>query len=688
MHLRLAFSWLPALVLAAVSVVYAESPPGELRVEIESIPDDLLLTDGETSIEVEGRTSVFGGLKYIDLFVAIDTSESLENTDPKNYRTAGATELIRGLPERSDIRLGLVRFASRAEIVTPLTDDRESIVTALESLKTIGGTNIADGIRSAIEGLDAGSRPDSSRIILLFTDGKSDRKKALAAAEEAAARDIVVHTMLLGEREKGLGLMQEIAETTGGSFLQVADPEQLPQAFRDLRTTGVDFVELSVNDGPPIRADLAAGFYNLDLPLQPGLNRVTATASSLLGARASETVTVAVSGPLRVSIAKPADGRLFQNRESETIVEIEAGIFDTVTPDLEQAYPTLGIETVTLSVNAGPPIPARFAAGSFVGSVPLGIRENRIVATATSVDGRVAKAAIDVTVRSPGCGELSVSAEREGVPAVSVTDRGLELIFDASNSMWGRMNGRPKVTIAKETVLRVMDAFPDDLFVALRVYGHRSQREEKNCRDSELLVPLGQNNREAIRDAIERFQPRGQTPLAYSLEQVSADFEDFEGDRVVALITDGIESCDGDPVAVAEGLQVDERQRPIHVIGFGLEQGPDEALASLKAIATSSGGKFLTAGSGPELQEALGETVGTPFTVWKEITPVGKGTLGADDVLKLSGGDYVLRLESDPPREFPFSLEPEQGLGIALVRTGDEVTVTQTRAPVPYTPCE
>jgi hypothetical protein len=235
-----------------------------------------------------------------------------------------------------------------------------------------------------------------------------------------------------------------------------------------------------------------------------------------------------------------------------------------------------------------------------------------------------------------------------------------------------------------------MTGFPEDFFVALRVYGHQFDRDQRNCEDSELLIPLGTGNVHEIRRAIEGFKPRGWTPLGYSVEQVPADFGDFEGERAVVLITDGIESCDGDAVEAARGFQEEGKHRPIHVIGFGFELGPEarEALASLRLIAETTDGKFITAGDADELRRALAETAGTPFSIWRGERHVDDGTLGANEIFQLPAGDYTLRLASEPPRQFEFRLGAEETLALSLVREGTRVFTRDAREPAAYYLCE
>ncbi len=558
------------------------APTGELKVEIQTPSPGLFLTGGETWIDVEGGASIFGGVRLLDLMLVLDTSKSLRQTDPRDYRSAGAIGLVESLSPRSDIQIGVVDFDSNGKLVLPLTRDRGAVVEALRGLNQFGRTDLAAGIRTALKEFERNARPNSSRVILLFTDGKSNAKKARKAMEEAQGPGIAIHTLLLGSNEKGATILHEIAAGTGASFIHVTDPAKLPQAFLNLRTTGIDSVRLSVNGSEPVLT--------------------------------------------------------------------------------------------------------RLAGGTFSGRLPLQLGENRIVAVARSLDERIEEDTVSVTVGPPGCAELELNAVSDGRPAFSISERAVAIVFDASNSMWGQMDGQPKMSVAKDILRDAFDWFPGDLMMALRVYGHRTPREMRDCSDSELLVPFGKDNREHIREAISGLRPRGQTPLAYSLNQIAGDFGEFRGERAVVLVTDGIESCGGDPVAAARALR--EREIAVHVIGFGLGNEVDEDTASLDAIAQASGGRFITARSAEELRDALAVTVGTPFRVFKGDAVVANGALGSGEPVLLPEGHYRVRLESAPPHELPIDLTREEGLTVTLERKIGSVSHSEWRHAADYTPCE
>ncbi len=553
-----------------------------VQIEIQSPSADFTATSDETMVEVEGIASAIGGVRYLDMIFVMDTSQSLRGSDPEDYRSAGAIGLVRNLSPKSDIQIGVVSFAGRGKLEQPLTSNRDGVVEALRSLPRNGSTNLAGGILAALQELEANGRPGSSRVIMLFTDGMSNEKKAYDAAIKAHGRGVAVQTMLLGSSKKGTSILDTIAWATGGSFLQVTDPTMLPQAFLDLRTTGVD--------------------------------------------------------------------------------------------------------SVTLSVNGSEPVPAKLAGGTFAGNVPLEVGENRIVAFATSLDGHTKESVVTVTVQDASCAALEVAATKSGRPVVSLNDRAVEIVVDASRSMWGRMDGEPKMSVAKDILYDVSYWFPEDLDLALRAYGSTSPSDSNDCADSRLLVPFGEDNREWIRQAVTGLRPLGQTPIAYALNEASGDFGSHGDDRALVLVTDGIESCGGDPVQAARDLRA--QGIIVHLIGFGMGSAADEDTASLHAVANASGGRYVTAGSAEELKYALAQTVATSFSVLKGSTEVASGYLGSDEPMYLPEGDYRVVLHSSPPQSVEVSLAAKDRVTVTLEKEAGQVSHFQRRDRIEYRSCE
>jgi Mg-chelatase subunit ChlD len=568
------------LILALAGTAMASERA--LQVEIQSPTVGHTVEDGATRVEVEGIASAIGGVRYLDIMFVVDTSQSLRRSDPDDYRSAGAIGLVRDLSPKSDIRIGVVGFAKNSEVAQSMTSDRDAVVETLRLLPRSGSTNIAAGINAAVAEFERNGRPGSSRVIMLFTDGMSNENRAYDAAMDASKKGIAVQSLMLGESQKGSTILDTIAWATGGSFLRVSDPSKLPEAFLNLRTTGVD--------------------------------------------------------------------------------------------------------SVTLSVNGSEPVPARLAGGTFAGSVPVNIGENRIVAVATSLDGDIQASEIVVNVNDTSCAALEVTALNEGRPAYSLNDRAVQIVVDASKSMWGQIDGRSKMDIAKTTLEEVSYWLPDDLDLSLRAYGNTSPSELSNCTDSSLLVPFGERNKDYIRHAIAELRPKGQTPIAFALNQAARDFGSTQNERILVLVTDGIESCGGDPVAAASALR--QQGIVVHLIGFGFGSTAGEDTASLKAVAAASGGRYVTARNADELKAALAATVATSFSVYQGRTEVASGSLGSADIMLLPEGDYRVQLHSSPPVEAEVSLAPRESVTLTLQKNGGVVSPLERRDELPHTTCD
>lgn len=150
-------------------------------------------------------------------------------------------------------------------------------------------------------------------------------------------------------------------------------------------------------------------------------------------------------------------------------------------------------------------------------------------------------------------------------------------IFDDSFSMYGGWGSGTKIDISKKLMGEFLDSLKNTpkLQVALRCYGHQTPfRPNRNCQDSKLEVPFDAalTNCKKIKDRINKLQPMGTTPIAYSLGESANDFPPCDNCRnLVILITDGIEECDGDPCAVSLALQKKGVFLRPFIIGVGLD---------------------------------------------------------------------------------------------------------------------
>ncbi len=177
------------------------------------------------------------------------------------------------------------------------------------------------------------------------------------------------------------------------------------------------------------------------------------------------------------------------------------------------------------------------------------------------------------------------------------------IVMDGSGSMWGQIDGRPKLEIARDTVAQVLTDLPDSRVLGLMAYGHR---ERGNCADIEVMVPPAAGSAAAIQQAVNGMRFQGKTPLTEAVRQAAEALRSTEEPATVILVTDGIETCEADPCALATELQASGVDFTAHVIGFGLTR--DEG-AEVACIAQNTGGRYFEAKDSAALAEALNAAV-------------------------------------------------------------------------------
>lgn len=177
------------------------------------------------------------------------------------------------------------------------------------------------------------------------------------------------------------------------------------------------------------------------------------------------------------------------------------------------------------------------------------------------------------------------------------------IVLDASGSMWGQIDGRAKLEIAREALGSVLSGMDPATEIGLMAYGHRSKGD---CADIELVVPPGPGTAAAITDAANAMKFLGKTPLSDAVKLAAGELKFTEEAATVILITDGIETCNADPCALGTELEAAGVNFTAHVVGFGLTEEEGQAVACL---AENTGGKYIQAADAGSLVEALKTTV-------------------------------------------------------------------------------
>jgi Ca-activated chloride channel homolog len=201
------------------------------------------------------------------VMLVIDVSGSMDATDVLPTRLdaarSAARTLINQLPPNAEV--GLVSFNTKATLLTPLTTNRDSVTSALDSLRAGGGTAIGEGITAALDELarSVATTPEASRppaIIVLLTDGSSNAGiDPQTAAANARAASVAVQTVGIGQRDKPTfihgqqvdavdeAVLQGIATTTGGKYHYAEAAGQLNNIYSSLGSSfGWQFLRVDI----------------------------------------------------------------------------------------------------------------------------------------------------------------------------------------------------------------------------------------------------------------------------------------------------------------------------------------------------------------------------------------------------------------------------------------------------------
>lgn len=183
------------------------------------------------------------------------------------------------------------------------------------------------------------------------------------------------------------------------------------------------------------------------------------------------------------------------------------------------------------------------------------------------------------------------------------------ILLDASGSMRGTLDGKVKMALAKEEIKKFVSKLPQGTSVSLKVYGHKGSGSNRDkalsCGSIETVYPLGEYNAQKFQAALNRFQPNGWTPLAKAIEDSAQDFgqQTEPGTKnVIYVVSDGKETCDGDPVQAAKKLNQSQIQAIVNIIGFDVK---NEEQKALKEIAAAGQGEYIRADTPEQLQREL-----------------------------------------------------------------------------------
>jgi Ca-activated chloride channel family protein len=196
----------------------------------------------------------------IDIVLAIDVSGSMRCEDfrPQNRLHVAKTVARQFLKGRQQDRIGLVAFAGRSELLSPLTLDYEGLAALIEGLDfglLPDGTAVGAAIAQGAQRLRHAK--GKSRVLILLTDGINNAGAVdpVTAARLAAAVGVRVYAVGAGAQGEApypvddpvLGrhyvwvrsdvdepTLSSVAQITGGRYFRATSAELLAQVYRDI----------------------------------------------------------------------------------------------------------------------------------------------------------------------------------------------------------------------------------------------------------------------------------------------------------------------------------------------------------------------------------------------------------------------------------------------------------------------
>ncbi len=241
---------------------------------------------------------------------------------------------------------------------------------------------------------------------------------------------------------------------------------------------------------------------------------------------------------------------------------------------------------------------------------------------------------------------------------VQAAPQNLVLILDASNSMNKAFGAQTRIAEAKAALSELLGTLPEGVNIGAFAYGHRVAKTDRaaSCRDIEEvfpLQPLTSELRGRMINALSGIEAQGLTPLADALARAGDALVETQGKRVILLLTDGEETCEGDPMAVAERLGAMNPPVELDIVGIAVDPQVRDVLS---AMAQATGGQYRDVDQAEGLFSALLAAIAPSETVEPKvparyacfgITNVIRGTDGNDNLYGTPGNDLIYGLGGD-----------------------------------------
>ncbi|QQZ10111.1 VWA domain-containing protein [Heyndrickxia vini] len=220
---------------------------------------------------------------------------------------------------------------------------------------------------------------------------------------------------------------------------------------------------------------------------------------------------------------------------------------------------------------------------------------------------------------------ISVDRPDESVEIPGMKTAHYAILIDASGSMKASVGGKSRMEAAKEAVFEFAEQIPENATISMRVYGHKgtgSDSDKKmSCSSSENFYN-DRFDRSKFKQSLNKVKPAGWTPIGLALNKVKEDIPKNTDEVVVYVVSDGIETCGGNPVKAAKALVSADIETVVNIIGFDVD---NKGQKLLKNVATAGNGEFTYVNTERDLKKYLQAQYEEIQKAWIEWKEEGKG---------------------------------------------------------------
>ncbi|QPC48275.1 vWA domain-containing protein [Mangrovibacillus cuniculi] len=247
------------------------------------------------------------------------------------------------------------------------------------------------------------------------------------------------------------------------------------------------------------------------------------------------------------------------------------------------------------------------------------------------------------------------SPDMEGTRYEFKENLNILVLLDASGSMANQINGKQMMDSAKDSINAFVSNLPEEANIGLRVYGHKGDGSDKNkdlsCGSSELKYPISAYEETSFTKALETVKPAGWTPIDLAIQEAERDLANYSSEsntNIIYLVSDGVETCNGDPVKAVKTLYDSNISPVVNIIGFDVD---NEGEAQLKEMADTVNGIYQRVSDENELKKELDKIndISMAWEKWKKRSETkisSKDTRNAIDIfVYITGEEYNASFE-------------------------------------------